>query len=45
MDAPSYGLEAVLSHRIPNGEEKPVGFASWTLTKLKRTTRISIKKG
>ena len=31
-DVSPYGLGTVLSHRFPNGEERPVGFASGTLT-------------
>ena len=32
-DASPYGLVVELSHGMPNGEEKPIAFASRTLTK------------
>ena len=31
-DASAYGISAVLSHKMPNGSEKPVGFVSRTLS-------------
>ena len=35
-DASDYGVGAVLSHLMPNGEEKPVGFVSRTLTEAEK---------
>ena len=44
-DASPYGHGAVLSHQMPNGEEKPVGFASRTLTKAETNYSHLDKEG
>ena len=44
-DASPYGLCAVLSHRMPNGEERPVGYASRTVRKAETNYSHLDKEG
>ena len=38
VDASTYGVGVVISHSMPNGDERPIAFASCTLHKVEKTT-------